>query len=173
MIATADKQNEAPQVRMNPKRTRFAQEYPVDLNATQAAIRAGYSKRTANSIGSELLTIPVIKKAIDIRLRKLKEQCDVKLEEILLTLRKMAFDDKDILAKDKIKAIEVIAKIKGYYSDSLRIDIGIIQQYDDTEQLEAHELARLRITHQLSSVGEAASLVSDDLNDRCPTIKDE
>ena len=42
-------------VKMTPKQTRFVQEYLIDLNATQAAIRAGYSKRTANEQGSQLL----------------------------------------------------------------------------------------------------------------------
>lgn len=41
---------------MNSKQTRFVQEYLIDLNATQAAIRAGYSKKTAKQQGSVLLT---------------------------------------------------------------------------------------------------------------------
>jgi phage terminase small subunit len=40
---------------MNPKRERFAAEYLIDLNATQAAIRAGYSERSADVTGSRLL----------------------------------------------------------------------------------------------------------------------
>lgn len=44
--------------------TRFATEYLVDLNATQAAIRAGYSEKTARQIGSELLKTPLIEAAI-------------------------------------------------------------------------------------------------------------
>lgn len=50
---------------MTPKEHRFCQEYIVDLNATQAAIRAGYSKHTARSIGSENLTKPDILDEID------------------------------------------------------------------------------------------------------------
>ena len=41
---------------LNPKQKRFVAEYLVDLNATQAAIRAGYSKKTARSQGQRLLT---------------------------------------------------------------------------------------------------------------------
>ena len=40
---------------MTPKQQRFVEEYLVDLNATQAAIRAGYSARTASQIGEENL----------------------------------------------------------------------------------------------------------------------
>lgn len=49
---------------MSPKQQRFVQEYLVDLNATQAAIRAGYSPRTAASIGQENLIKPEIQEAI-------------------------------------------------------------------------------------------------------------
>lgn len=45
---------------MTPKQERFVAEYLIDLNATQAAIRAGYSEKTARSIASELLTKPDI-----------------------------------------------------------------------------------------------------------------
>ena len=50
---------------MTPKQKLFAQEYLVDLNATQAAIRAGYSKKTARKIGQENLTKPDIAKEIE------------------------------------------------------------------------------------------------------------
>ncbi|WP_259343218.1 terminase small subunit [Bordetella avium] len=46
------------------KQRRFMEEYLVDLNATQAAIRAGYSKKTARQIGEENLSQPDIAKAV-------------------------------------------------------------------------------------------------------------
>ena len=49
---------------MTKKQKRFIEEYLIDLNATQAAIRAGYSPDTAKSIGSENLTKPDIKAQI-------------------------------------------------------------------------------------------------------------
>lgn len=49
---------------ISPKRQRFIEEYLVDLNATQAAIRSGYSKKTAAEAGYELLRIPHIADAI-------------------------------------------------------------------------------------------------------------
>lgn len=52
-------------VKLTDKQKRFIEEYLVDLNATQAAIRAGYSERTAYSIGEENLKKPVIKQAIE------------------------------------------------------------------------------------------------------------
>ena len=49
---------------LSPKQQRFVDEYLVDLNATKAAIRAGYSNKTARQIGSENLSKPVIQEAI-------------------------------------------------------------------------------------------------------------
>lgn len=49
---------------LSPKQTRFVEEYLVDLNAAQAAVRAGYSRKTARQIGSENLAKPDIQTAI-------------------------------------------------------------------------------------------------------------
>ncbi len=56
--------------KLNAKRERFCQEYIIDCNGTQAAIRAGYSEHTAGAIASENLTIPLIQQ----RLAELQEQ---------------------------------------------------------------------------------------------------
>lgn len=52
-------------VKLTNKQKRFIEEYLIDLNATQAAIRAGYSEKTAYSIGEENLKKPDIKRAIE------------------------------------------------------------------------------------------------------------
>ena len=52
---------------LNPKQQRFVAEYLVDLNATQAAIRSGYSQKTARQIATENLSKPAIAAAIDAR----------------------------------------------------------------------------------------------------------
>ncbi len=52
---------------MTPKQTRFIDEYLIDLNATQAAIRAGYSKKTAGQMGTENLSKPYIKVELEKR----------------------------------------------------------------------------------------------------------
>lgn len=51
--------------KLTAKQRRFVDEYLVDLNATQAAIRAGYSQKTAGSVGFENLRKPEIQKAVD------------------------------------------------------------------------------------------------------------
>lgn len=59
---------------LTPKQRRFVQEYAVDLNGTKAAIRAGYSPKTARSIASENLQRPAVKNAIKEALRAGKER---------------------------------------------------------------------------------------------------
>jgi phage terminase small subunit len=63
------------------KRERFIAEYLVDYNATQAAIRAGYSKKTAKSIGQQLLTFPDVKDAIDAKTMS-KNEVVVRISDI-------------------------------------------------------------------------------------------
>ena len=61
---------------LTDKQKAFIEEYFIDLNATQAAIRAGYSEKTAQQMGSENLSKPVIREAIDKRLDELKMSAD-------------------------------------------------------------------------------------------------
>ena len=58
---------------LTAKQKRFIDEYLLDLNATQAAIRAGYSEKTAKEIGYENLTKPHILTAIQDRMKELEE----------------------------------------------------------------------------------------------------
>lgn len=72
----------APQL-LTPKESRFVDEYLVDLNATQAAIRAGYSARTARSIASENLTKPNIQAAIAEGRKQQQERTHVTADRVL------------------------------------------------------------------------------------------
>ena len=70
-------------VKLTAKQQRFCDEYLIDLNATQAAIRAGYSKKTAQSIATENLHKPVIKEYIDARMAEKESQLIAKQDEVL------------------------------------------------------------------------------------------
>lgn len=77
---------------LTPKQARFVNEYLVDLNATQAAIRAGYSPRTAASIGWENLRKPAIAREIAIRQEELAQGVALTQQEVLDGLRREAND---------------------------------------------------------------------------------
>ena len=68
---------------MKEKQKRFCEEYLVDCNAAQAAIRTGYSKKTARAVGQRLLTNVDIKKYIDQQLQKLKNEKIADAQEVL------------------------------------------------------------------------------------------
>ncbi|SLM47399.1 putative Terminase small subunit [Nitrospira japonica] len=75
------------------KHRRFVEEYVIDFNGAQAAIRAGYSKKTARQIGQRLLTNVDITKAIEQRMRHFTMQCELKTEAILRQLTRICFSD--------------------------------------------------------------------------------
>ncbi|HMN92222.1 MAG TPA: terminase small subunit [Hydrogenophaga sp.] len=78
---------------MSPKQEAFVREYLVDLNATQAAIRAGYSKKTAGSIGEENLRKPEIRSAVDAALAVVAKRVGVTAERVLRERARIAFFD--------------------------------------------------------------------------------
>jgi phage terminase small subunit len=78
---------------LRPKQQRFVDEYLIDLNATQAAIRAGYSARVAYHQGYENLKKPHIQAAIQTRRQELHAQCEVTQATVVQELARIAFSD--------------------------------------------------------------------------------
>jgi phage terminase small subunit len=78
---------------LTAKQQRFVDEYLKDLNATQAAIRAGYSKKTAASIGQENLTKPEIAKALKEAMQGRSERTAITQDMVLRELAKIGFSD--------------------------------------------------------------------------------
>jgi len=87
------------------KQKRFVEEYCVDFNATQAAIRAGYSEKTAGQMGHENLNKPHIREAVDDRLQQLRASSEIPLKQPVFDALMGKFGDIDRAAK----AIERIA----------------------------------------------------------------
>jgi phage terminase small subunit len=104
-----------------PRERLFVAEYPVDWNATQAAIRAGYSKKSAKDIGHELTRKPKIIDAITAFLAKREDRASIDRKWVLARLvdveaeaAKVA-DDKDATGKaaarlHRLRALELIGK---------------------------------------------------------------
>lgn len=78
---------------LTDKQQKFVDEYLIDLNGTQAAIRAGYSTKTAHSIGSENLSKPEIRACIDERMAEHSKRTGVNQERIIRELARIAFLD--------------------------------------------------------------------------------
>lgn len=129
---------------LTARQKRFCDEYLVDLNATQAAIRAGYSKKTAYSIGVENLKKPEIKKYIEQRMTEKEKELIADQDEVLKYLTSVLRGEsrsteiviegigdgmseartikKEPSEKDKLKAAELLGKRYGLYTDKVDID---------------------------------------------------
>lgn len=78
---------------LTTKQSVFIDEYLVDLNATQAAIRAGYSKKTAKQIGQNNLTKVVIAEAVQARMEERSERTEIDQDWVLKSLKRESDPD--------------------------------------------------------------------------------
>jgi phage terminase small subunit len=139
--------------KMTAKQMRFCDEYLIDLNATQAAIRAGYSKKTANRIATENMSKPVIKEYIAARMAEKEDELIADQNEVLkyLTrvLRGESFSsvlartetgaeeviDKQPDESQRLKAAELLGKRYGLYKETVDqtvdMDLNITVDYGD------------------------------------------
>ncbi len=142
---------------LNEKQKIFAYEYLIDLNATQAAIRAGYSNKTAYSQGQALLKKHEIKTYIEERLAEKEKSRIASQDEVLEYLTSVirgqstasvvvieAFGDttkaremdKAPDEKERLKAAELLGKRYGLYADKLKVDGSIPVVISGGENLE-------------------------------------
>jgi phage terminase small subunit len=145
--------NEVDTLNITDKQRRFADEYLIDLNATQAAIRAGYSPRTAQQQSSDLLLKLVIRDYIDQRLAEQSARTGINSERILREYARMGFARvpdivdtttgkvKENLSPDDAAAISSI-KIKTFESDngfSTECEVKIHDKQKALQRLEKYQ----------------------------------
>jgi phage terminase small subunit len=132
---------------VTPKQKRFCDEYLIDCNATNAAIRAGYSEKTAYSIANENLKKPEIRAYIDERLEKMQSETIASATEVIQYLTSVlrgketeevvvvegcgegyssaSTMEKAVGAKERLKAAELLAKRYGLLTDKVGIE-GVV-----------------------------------------------
>lgn len=108
---------------MTDKQQRFVDEYMVDLNATQAAIRAGYSAKSAEKIGHQLLEKTRVSNEIMKRKAKLSSVANWTAVDVLKRLARLA--DEGYKDSDKIKALELIGRHIGMFQDKVELSGGV------------------------------------------------
>lgn len=145
--------------KMTPKQQLFCDEYLIDLNATQAAIRAGYSKKTAYSIGVENLKKPEIKKYIADRMAEKETELIADQDEVLkyLTSVMRGRTQSEVVVvegvgegcsvartmekapdeKERLKAAELLGKRYGLYTEKVEqavdMELNITVDYGEDE----------------------------------------
>ena len=111
---------------MTPKQQAFVAEYLIDLNATQAAIRAGYSEDTARAIGCENLTKPNIAEAIAEAQAKRAEKCGIDAAWVLKEAKR-TYDA--CHAADKLSEAVSALKLVGTHVDVQAFKERIAQEH--------------------------------------------
>ena len=99
----------APKPTLTVKQQFFVKEYLIDLNATGAAIRAGYSRKTARAVGCENLTKPYIRAVIDAEIEARKARISFTSDQVLEELARIGFADmKDFVKIDESGMVQAI-----------------------------------------------------------------
>ena len=158
---------------MTKKQKRFIEEYLIDLNATQAAIRAGYSPDTAKSIGSEYLTKPDIKAQIAKAMAERSRRTGVNADRVVMGLAKIAFVNANDVIDPKTATIKEGAlpedtaaiqsvKVKTFGEDGLEREIKMADKLKALELLGKH-LGMFRDKLEVSGTLETEKTKLDDL----------
>lgn len=148
---------------MTPKQKKFCDEYIKSGNAKQSAIKAGYSPKTAYSIGNENLNKPELKAYIDERLKELSNHKILSAAEVLEYLSRVVAG----------KETEYVATSKGVFPDvpvsaKDRISAAkeLLKRYPTTDPMEKQKLKKLtadaRISEARADVAERLGSEGDD-----------
>jgi len=114
-------------MKLTPKQQLFVEEYLIDFNATQAAIRAGYSENTAYSQGPRLLDNVEIQRGIEKGKQKLIKKLDIKKEDIIRDLIRIKEDNIEDFPPHALKALEMLNKMLGF-NEPDKIDHTVRQE---------------------------------------------
>lgn len=145
-------------MKLTPKQKAFAEYYIETGNATEAARKAGYKGKNLNRIASENLSKLDIKNYIDEKMKELESQRIAKAEEVLEYLTRVLrgeeteqvvvtenvgdfmsearLVDKELLAKDKIKAAELLGKRYRLFTDKIEADVNQTVVFEGEDDLE-------------------------------------
>ena len=115
--------------KMTLKQQLFCDEYLIDLNATQAAIRAGYSKKYANTNASKLLQITTIKEYIEARMAEKKAKLIADQDEVLKYLT-------SVMRGESKSSVVVVENVGDYCSEAREMQ----KSPDEKERLKAAEM---------------------------------
>lgn len=163
-------------MKLTPKQERFVAEYLVDLNATAAAIRAGYSKKTAEVIGYENLRKPQIEAAINQAIQEREKRTEITQDMVLKETAKLAFFDirkmfdkngkpLDISELDADTAAALVGLSVQDITDQGGDYVGYVKKYKMADKLKALELLGKHLgTWEPKDDGPKDEAVEDDLS---------
>ncbi len=154
---------------MTPKQQCFVEEYLVDLNATQAAIRAGYSAKNADKIGPELLGKTRVAQAIASAIEKRSERTQVTADQVVEELAKMGFANMLDYMRVTEDGAAVVDLSKLNREQAAAIGEVVIDEYMDGRGDDAREVKRVRFKladkkSSLELLGRHLGMFTDNFN---------
>lgn len=162
--------------RLTAKQKRFIEEYLVDLNATQAAIRAGYSPHTAREIGCENLSKPHIRARVEKELAERSKRTGINQDRVIRELARIALvNPVDVINMDEATIKEMASaddtaailsvKVKKIPSEEGTITEREIRMADKIKALELLGKHLGMFTDKFNINAEMAVKIVDDIND--------
>ena len=160
--------------KLTAKQKRFVEEYLIDLNATQAAIRAGYSPKTANEQGNRLLTNVSVRTRVDQAMAERSKRTGISQDRVIMELARLAFvnplnvinaDDGSVrrdASEDDLACIQSV-KVKtmdGEKGSSEEREVKLNDKIKALELLGKH-LGMFKDRIELSSLNEEKSKLND------------
>ena len=142
---------------MTAKQARFIDEYLVDANGTQAAIRAGYGAAGARVAAHRLLTNVAISSAIEARQRVDATRLSVDRNRVLTGLLEaveMAREQRN--PAGMVAGLREIGKLMGFYTDRVKVDVGVTDQQERRRMeamTDAELLAMVQQVDQADTLG--------------------
>jgi phage terminase small subunit len=159
-------------LKLTEKQKRFVEEYLIDLNATQAAIRAGYSVKNADKIGSELLGKTRVSEAIQKAKDERSKRTEITADKVLQEYAKVGFAD----IKDYLSFKTALTTV-GYNDKGERIiDYATVVELKDSEEVDGTVISEVSLKDgalkfklhdkmkALSDIGRHLGMFNDNLN---------
>ncbi len=117
---------------LTPRQARFVEEYLLDLNATQAAIRAGYSARNADKIGPELLGKTRVAEAVKAAQQARSGRTEITQDEVIQGLKKEAtLEGEGSSHSARVSAWAHLGKHLGMFTDNLNLGGSVGLRWED------------------------------------------
>ena len=161
-------------MRLTVKQRLFADEYIKSGNATQAAIKAGYSPKTVRSIGQENLTKPDIKAYIDAKMAEIESSKIADAKEVLefytRVLREEETEEVTLAAGDKV----VTVRKKPSTKDKIAVSREIMKRYPLQDPMANEQLRKLKADVRIAEAkANVAEKLGDDSNQKLEEVLDK
>lgn len=159
-------------MKLTAKQKKFADNYIKTGNATQSAIDAGYSKKTAKSVGSENLTKPDIKAYIDKKMREIESDrimgAQEALEFLTNVVRGKELETKVVTTQYDVSTVKVPADVKTKISAAKEI----LKRYPDNDKLLKQQIRKLTAEADISEYKAKVMTDATNLEDKTVIVSD-